>query len=242
METLPASTTLDGRRVGLNRHWRSPRKLLTSYFAAMSFATSRRSRAAEQIILATESNRAAHARRRSPERHFINFLFPASQGAVKVHALTASPAGGICIDRQKDSPPGGVRAAALAHPEVFADLRRLCQARTADLCNPFVDGHRAWLAHIDCAMAKDENCSVLRQVFTDAVASWGLASPRLITNIAKLQPAQDPHQIVNLAPGSSTALFKVLLHTQTGKEGQNHPGELVHIRLRLLSLDIPGNA
>src|SRR5438132_9221262 len=57
METLPASTTLDGRRVGLNRHWRSPRKLLTRYFAAMSFATSRRSRAAEQIILATESNR-----------------------------------------------------------------------------------------------------------------------------------------------------------------------------------------
>src|SRR5437879_195349 len=39
MDTLPASTTLDGRRVGLNRHWPSPRKLLTRYFAAMSFAT-----------------------------------------------------------------------------------------------------------------------------------------------------------------------------------------------------------
>src|SRR5258707_276733 len=39
MDTLPASTTLDGRRVGLNRHWRSSRKLLTRYFAAMSFAT-----------------------------------------------------------------------------------------------------------------------------------------------------------------------------------------------------------
>src|SRR5437016_7965462 len=39
MDTLPASTTLDGRRVGLNLHWRSSRKLLTRYFAAMSFAT-----------------------------------------------------------------------------------------------------------------------------------------------------------------------------------------------------------
>src|ERR1700680_3902582 len=35
MDTLPATTTLDGRRVGLNRHWLSPRKLLTRYFAGL---------------------------------------------------------------------------------------------------------------------------------------------------------------------------------------------------------------
>ena len=61
-----------------------------------------------------------------------------------------------------------LRAAALARPEVFADLRRLCQLRSADFYDPFVDGHRAWLAYMDSAMTKDETCSVLRAAFTDA--------------------------------------------------------------------------
>src|SRR6202008_2367202 len=61
------------------------------------------------------------------------------------------------------------------------------------------------------------------------------------STLVKLQAAKDPHQIVNLASGGSTARFKVLLHAQTRKEGQNHGGQFVHIRLRLFSLDIPGN-
>jgi len=61
-----------------------------------------------------------------------------------------------------------LRAAALARPEVFANLRRLCQVRSGDFYDPFVDGHRAWLAYMDSAMAKDESCSVLRQAFTDS--------------------------------------------------------------------------
>ena len=61
-----------------------------------------------------------------------------------------------------------LRAAALARPKVFADLRRLCQLRSAELYDPFVDGHRAWLAYMDSAMTKDKNCSMLRQAFTDS--------------------------------------------------------------------------
>jgi hypothetical protein len=58
-----------------------------------------------------------------------------------------------------------LRAAALVCPEVFADLRRLCRIRTADLYDPFADGHRAWLAYIDSAIGKDASCAVLRQAF-----------------------------------------------------------------------------
>jgi hypothetical protein len=42
--------------------------------------------------------------------------------------------------------------------------------------------------------------------------------------IGQLEPAQDPHQIVNLAPGGGPAGFKVLLHTQTSKESQDDTG------------------
>src|SRR6267378_329206 len=42
-------------------------------------------------------------------------------------------------------------------------------------------------------------------------SSAGLAPPRLISRLVKLQAAQEPHQIVNFAPGGSTARFKVLL-------------------------------
>jgi hypothetical protein len=61
-----------------------------------------------------------------------------------------------------------LRAAALACPEVFADLRRLCRIRTADLCDPFADRRRAWLAYIDSAIGKDASCAVLRQAFIES--------------------------------------------------------------------------
>jgi hypothetical protein len=40
----------------------------------------------------------------------------------------------------------------------------------------------------------------------------------------QLEAAQDLHQIVNLAPGGGPARFKVLLHTQTSIESQDHTG------------------
>ena len=61
-----------------------------------------------------------------------------------------------------------LRSAALARPQVFAKVRRLCQVRAADLYDPFVDGHRAWLAYIDCAIAQDESCAVLRRTFVES--------------------------------------------------------------------------
>jgi hypothetical protein len=61
-----------------------------------------------------------------------------------------------------------LRAAALVRPEVFAPLRQLCQVRAADLYDPFADGHRAWLVYMDSGIAEDENCSGLRQAFTDS--------------------------------------------------------------------------
>jgi hypothetical protein len=61
-----------------------------------------------------------------------------------------------------------LRAAALTHPEVLADLRRLCRARAADLYDAFADGHRAWLAYVDSEIARDEDCAVLRQAFVDS--------------------------------------------------------------------------
>jgi hypothetical protein len=42
--------------------------------------------------------------------------------------------------------------------------------------------------------------------------------------IGQLEAAQDLHQIVNLAPGGGPARFKVLLHTQTSIESQDHTG------------------
>jgi hypothetical protein len=42
--------------------------------------------------------------------------------------------------------------------------------------------------------------------------------------IGQLEAAQDLHQIVNLAPGGGAARFKVLLHTQTSIESQDHTG------------------
>jgi hypothetical protein len=42
--------------------------------------------------------------------------------------------------------------------------------------------------------------------------------------IGQLEAAQDPHQIVNLAPGGGPARFEVLLHTQTSKESQDDTG------------------
>jgi hypothetical protein len=61
-----------------------------------------------------------------------------------------------------------LRSAALACPEVFADLRHLCRIRTADLYDPFADGHRAWLAYIDSAIGNDASCAVLRQAFIES--------------------------------------------------------------------------
>ena len=42
--------------------------------------------------------------------------------------------------------------------------------------------------------------------------------------IGQLEAAQDLHQIVNLTPGGGPARFKVLLHTQTSIESQDHTG------------------
>lgn len=40
--------------------------------------------------------------------------------------------------------------------------------------------------------------------------------------IGQLETAQDLHQIVDLASGGGPTRFKILFHTQSRKEGQDH--------------------
>lgn len=61
-----------------------------------------------------------------------------------------------------------LRAAALADPQVLAKLRRLCEERTRDLYDPWVDGHRAWRAYLETAFETDVTCEVLREAYRDA--------------------------------------------------------------------------
>jgi hypothetical protein len=49
-------------------------------------------------------------------------------------------------------------------------------------------------------------------------------SHKTARGIDQLEAAQDPHQIVNIARGGGPPRFKVLLHAQTSKKGQNDTG------------------
>jgi hypothetical protein len=61
-----------------------------------------------------------------------------------------------------------LRAVALADPRVMTELRRLCELAAADLYDPWVDGHRAWLIYIESAILHDTDCSNLVDAFIEA--------------------------------------------------------------------------
>lgn len=61
-----------------------------------------------------------------------------------------------------------LRTAALASAGVQADLRRLCELRTADRLDPDADGYLAWRAYLETCFETDDTCEVLREAFRDA--------------------------------------------------------------------------